>query len=102
MTAILNEKTKTFLKELYSYGQKRSNINSTIYNSYILHFQMKSFFFILLAHTFCLGLASHLPYGEDFMGDYMFGYGVYANEYDQKQNFGQKEHRNEDEVMGEW
>ena len=33
---------------------------------------------------------------------YMFGYGVYSNEYDQKQNFGQKEHRNEDEVMGEW
>ena len=68
----------------------------------LLIFQMKSFFFILLAHAFCLGLASHLPYGEDFMGDYMFGYGVYANEYDQKQNFGQKEHRNEDEVMGEW
>merc|ERR1711893_510624 len=63
---------------------------------------MKSFFFILLAHAFCLGLASHLPYGEDFMGDYMFGYGVYANEYDQKQNFGQKEHRNENEVMGQY
>ena len=33
---------------------------------------------------------------------YMFGYGVFTNEYNTKQNFGQKEHRNEDEVMGEW
>ena len=29
----------------------------------------------------------------------MFGYEVNSNEYEQKQNFGQTEHRNEDEVM---
>ena len=33
---------------------------------------------------------------------YMFGYDVHSNEYDQNQNFGQKEHRNENEVMGEY
>jgi hypothetical protein len=32
------------------------------------------------------------------MGAYMFGYGVFSNENNEKQNFGQKEHRNEDEV----
>jgi hypothetical protein len=35
---------------------------------------------------------------EDYMGAYMFGYGVFSNENNEKQNFGQKEHRNEDEV----
>ena len=32
----------------------------------------------------------------------MFGYEVNSNEYDQKQNFGQMEHRNKNEVKGEW
>ena len=32
----------------------------------------------------------------------MFGYGVFTNEYNTKQNFGQKEHRNEDEIIGEY
>ena len=27
----------------------------------------------------------------------MFGYGVHSNEYNEKQNFGQKEHRNENQ-----
>ena len=33
---------------------------------------------------------------------YMLEYEVNSNEYDQKQNFGQMEHRNKDEVKGEW
>ena len=32
----------------------------------------------------------------------MFGYEVNSNEYDQKQNFGQMEHRNKGEVKSEW
>lgn len=39
---------------------------------------------------------------EAYNDAYMFGYGVYSHENDQEQNFGQKEHRNENEVMGEW
>ena len=34
--------------------------------------------------------------------DYMFGYGINSNENDERQNYGQKEQRNGDEVIGEW
>ena len=66
---------------------------------------MKSTIIVLLTFM-VLSSASFLPnpneYDYDAMGAYMFGYGVYSNENDQKQNFGQKEHRNDNQVMGEW
>ena len=56
-----------------------------------------------------MGEASHSLYsgnGNQYdtikYQDYMFGYGVNSNENDERQNFGQKEHRNGDEVIGEW
>ena len=64
---------------------------------------MKTTIIVLLTFM-VLSSASFLPnhYDYDAMGAYMFGYGVYSNENDQKQNFGQKEHRNDNQVMGEW
>lgn len=43
-----------------------------------------------------------MPTYEEDNEAYLFNYGVFSNENYQKQNFGQKEHRNANEVMGEW
>ena len=47
-------------------------------------------------------LSQNVKASDTYNDAYMFGYEVNSNEYDQKQNFGQMEHRNEDEVKGEW
>ena len=33
---------------------------------------------------------------------YMYHYGVNSHEYNERQNFGQTEHRNDNQVTGEW
>merc|ERR1711860_67035 len=49
-----------------------------------------------------MAINSNVKATDHYNDAYMFGYEVNSNEYEQKQNFGQMEHRNEDEVMGEW
>lgn len=66
---------------------------------------------VIWALIVSMGEASHSLYygnGNQYEGnsikykDYMFGYGVNSNENNERQNFGQKEHRTGDEVIGEW
>ena len=47
-------------------------------------------------------LSQNVKASDTYNDAYMFGYEVNSNEYNQKQNFGQMEHRNKEEVKGEW
>ena len=76
------------------------------YETTYLDFHTKIFFFqntrLILILALMPILYQNVKASDTYNDAYMFGYEVNSNEYDQKQNFGQMEHRNKNEVKGEW